>query len=135
MSWRDNVALTACWKSSPAGTAWTICQPAKFLSGPTDGTNLVCRRKEMFDGLVDVRHRRIVVAAREQMHDGEQRNCRGESGLLAAEIPCRPYKRRRVRIVHGCTVERYVEKACVFSGGNHLPLSPRVSIRSRSICR
>jgi hypothetical protein len=54
-----------------AGTAWTICQLAKFLSGPTDGTNLVCRRKEIFDGFVDVRHRRIIAAAREQMRDGE----------------------------------------------------------------
>jgi hypothetical protein len=76
-----------------AGTAWTISQPAKFLSGPTDGTNLLCRRKEMFDSLVDVRHRRIVTAAREQMRDGEQRNGRGKPGLLFAEIPCCPYQR------------------------------------------
>jgi hypothetical protein len=53
-----------------ARTAWTICQLAKFLSGPTDGTNLVCRRKEMSDGLVEVRDRRVMAAAREQMRDG-----------------------------------------------------------------
>ena len=37
-----------------AGNAWSSSQPAKFLLGPTDGANLSCRRKEMFDGLVDV---------------------------------------------------------------------------------
>ena len=66
-----------------------INQSAKILVGPTDGANLRARRKEMFDGLVDVRHRRIIAAAREQMRDREQRNGRGKLGLLAAEIPCR----------------------------------------------
>jgi hypothetical protein len=50
-----------------AGNAWRCSQSAKFLLGPTDGANLSCRRKEMFDGLVDVRHRRIIAAARKQM--------------------------------------------------------------------
>lgn len=54
-----------------AGAAWSISQPAKFLLGPTDGANSMCRRKEMFDGPIDVRQRRIVTAAGEQMRDGE----------------------------------------------------------------
>jgi len=39
-----------------AGNAWRCNQSAKILVG----ANLSCRGKEMFDGLVDVRHRRII---------------------------------------------------------------------------
>ena len=94
----------------------------QVLVGPSDGTDSLCRRKEMFDGLVDLRHWRIVAAAREQMRNGEQRNGRCKLGLLAGKIPCRPYQRRGIRVVHGCAVERDVEKACVFCGGKPFAL-------------
>ena len=73
--------------------------------------------------------------ASEQARESEQRDGGGEFRLLAAEITGCPHQRRRVcamRAAHSTAMSKNPES---FAAANHLPLSPRVSIRSRSICR
>ena len=78
-----------------------ICQD---FGGPNRGANLSCRRKEVFDGLVDAVSKCVTA----------------NGATVAANLGSLPQKSRAaltsvegVRVVQGCAFERDVKEACV----------------------
>ena len=122
-------------KRFPACRALPLRQLAEFSQRPLDRPNLARSREKVLHGVVDFRHAWVITPAIEKARESKQRDGGGEFRLLAAEISGCSDQRRWVCALRGGTFDSDVEKPEFFAAANHLPLSPRVSIRSRSIRR
>ena len=116
-------------------TAGLLPQSEQLLACPSCCANALCSRKQVCNSPFSIRQGRIVTTASQQLPDRHQCDRGSEPRLTFAEISsCANQRRGSAPWVpaHSRAISRNPSS---FAAANHLPLSPRISIRSRSIRR
>jgi len=118
-----------------ARIAGTVNARPKLLVGPCVYAR--CRIREMGEGFLDQRDLKIMATTVEHAPQSDHPSLRREFRLLGSKIPCgAPEGRGLGRVVPRAQEEEGdVEESASFTAANHLPRSPRISIRSSGTWR